>query len=215
MQVYKGILLMNGVGYECNMYLIDREVIVDTGTGLFFPQIKENLINLGIKPEEIKLIVNTHCHFDHVGANKLFRDWCGCEIAIHKHDAKALERGDSKVTIADLFGKKMRCITVDRKLEEGDEIRTKNFKFEVIETPGHTKGSICLYERKKHILISGDTLFSDGIGRYDLPTGSKKDLQESIRKIAKLKIKYLLPGHGMPKIGGVDFLLKQILARMR
>jgi len=215
MQVYKGILLMNGVGFESNMYLIDKEVLVDTGTGLFFPQIRENLINLGIDPKKIKLIVNTHCHFDHVGGDKSFRDLCNAEIAIHENDAQALEEGDNNLTLATMFGKKMKSITVDRRLKERDKIKTSNFCFEVIHTPGHTPGSICLYESKKKILISGDTLFSDGIGRSDLPGGDSDLLRESLKKLSKLKITYLLPGHGMPKTGGVNFLLKQILARMK
>jgi len=215
MQVYKGILLMNGVGFESNMYLIDKEVLVDTGTGLFFPQIRENLINLGIDPKKIKLIVNTHCHFDHVGGDKSFRDLCNAEIAIHESDARALEEGDNDLTLATMFGKKMKSITVDRRLKERDKIKTSNFCFEVIHTPGHTPGSICLYESKKKILISGDTLFSDGIGRSDLPGGDSDLLRESLKKLSKLRITYLLPGHGMPKTGGVNFLLKQILARMK
>jgi len=215
MQVYKGILLMNGVGFESNMYLIDKEVLVDTGTGLFFPQIRENLINLGIDPKKIKLIVNTHCHFDHVGGDKSFRDLCNAEIAIHENDAQALEEGDNNLTLATMFGKKIKSITVDRRLKERDRIKTSNFCFEVIHTPGHTPGSICLYESKKKILISGDTLFSDGIGRSDLPGGDSDLLRESLKKLSKLKITYLLPGHGMPKTGGVNFLLKQILARMK
>jgi len=206
---------MNGVGFESNMYLIDKEVLVDTGTGLFFPQIRENLINLGIDPKKIKLIVNTHCHFDHVGGDKSFRDLCNAEIAIHENDAQALEEGDNNLTLATMFGKKIKSITVDRRLKERDRIKTSNFCFEVIHTPGHTPGSICLYESKKKILISGDTLFSDGIGRSDLPGGDSDLLRESLKKLSKLKITYLLPGHGMPKTGGVNFLLKQILARMK
>ncbi len=215
MQVYPGILLMNGVGYESNVYLIDRQLLVDTGTGMFFPQLRDNLVNLGVKPHQLELIVATHCHYDHIGAAKHFRDWCEAAIAIGRKDAPALENGDDRLTLAYLFGKRMRCITVDKKLKQGDKLKTRNFCFQVIETPGHTQGSICLYERKRKILISGDTLFSDGIGRSDLPGGDRKALKESLEKLSKLKVTYLLPGHGMPKIGGVEFLFKQILARLK
>ena len=206
---------MNGVGYESNVYLIDRQLLVDTGTGLFFPQLRDNLVNLGVKPHQLELIVATHCHYDHIGAAKHFRDWCEAVIAIGRKDAPALENGDDRLTLAHLFGKRMRCITVDKKLKQGDKLRTRNFCFEVIETPGHTQGSICLYERKRKILISGDTLFSDGIGRSDLPGGDRRALKESLEKLSRLKVTYLLPGHGMPKIGGIEFLFKQILARLK
>lgn len=204
---------MGGVGPDSNIYLIDKELLVDTGTGIFFPQMKEEIINLGIKPKKIKLIINTHCHFDHTGANKKFRDLCKAKVAIHKADKTALETGEG--TIAELFGQKPRIITVDKVLRDGDKIKTKNFTFEVISTPGHTPGSICLYERDKKILISGDTLFADGVGRTDLPNGNRKALKESIKRLASLKIQYLLPGHGMPKIGGIDFLIKRVLTRMK
>lgn len=213
MQVYKGILLTDGIGFDSNVYLIDNEILIDTGTGVFFNQIKEELENLKIDAKEIHMIVNTHCHFDHVGADKNFRDLCKAEIAIHRDDKKALETG--RGTLAELFGKKLRTITVDKVLEDGDKIKTKNFSFRVISTPGHTRGSICLYESRKKILISGDTLFADGIGRSDLPNGDRKALKESLKRLSKLDIVYLLPGHGMPKINGIDFLFKQILVRMR
>jgi len=204
---------MGGVGHDSNIYLIDNELLVDTGTGVFFPQMKEEILNLGIDPKKIKMIVNTHCHFDHTGADKKFRDFLKAKIAIHKADKKALETGDG--TLAEMFGQTPRAITVDKTLKDGSKIKTKNFTFEVISTPGHTPGSICLYERDKGILISGDTLFADGVGRTDLPGGDKKAMKKSIKRLSELKIKYLLPGHGMPKMSGVDFLIKQILIRMK
>jgi len=213
MQVYKGILLMDGVGFDSNIYLIDKELLVDTGTGIFFTQIKEEFENLKINPKNIKMIVNTHCHFDHSGADKKFRDLCGAKIAIHGADKRALETGNG--TMANMFGKVQKTVTVDRVLKDGDKIKTKNFCFEVISTPGHTPGSICLYEKKKKILISGDTIFADGIGRADFPNSDKAQLKKSIKKLSMLKVNYLLPGHGMPKVNGVDFLFKQVLAKMK
>ncbi|MEM5835271.1 MAG: MBL fold metallo-hydrolase, partial [Candidatus Aenigmatarchaeota archaeon] len=193
MQVYKGIILTGGIGYDSNIYLIDNEVLVDTGTGIFFNEIKEELENLKIDLKGIHTIVNTHCHFDHSGGDKNFRDLCKAEIAIHEEDKEALETGEG--TLAELFGKKQKTVTVDRVLREGDKIKTKNFKFVVISTPGHTKGSICLYEKNKKILISGDTLFADSVGRTDFPTGDRESLIKSLKKLSKLNITYLFPGH--------------------
>jgi hydroxyacylglutathione hydrolase len=212
MQVFKGIMLTGGVGSDSNIYLIDNELMVDTGTGSYFQIIRENLENLGLHPTEIKMIVNTHCHFDHTGGDKLFRDLCKSKIAIHKEDKKSLESGH---TMADMFNEQPRSVTVDKALKEGDVIKTKNFNFEVLWTPGHTPGSICLYERKKKLLLSGDTVFSDGVGRTDLIGGNSKALKDSIKKLSALRIDYLLPGHGMPKTTGTDFLFKQLLAKMK
>ncbi|RLI96474.1 MAG: MBL fold metallo-hydrolase [Candidatus Aenigmatarchaeota archaeon] len=210
MQVYKGIYLLDGVGFDSNIYVIDGEVIVDTGTGAFFKETKEEMLRLGLKPKRFKLIINTHCHFDHTGGDKKFRDWLKAKIAIHKKDRKSLETG--KNTLAELFDEKARSITADIELDKKDVIKTKNFSFEIIATPGHTPGSICLYEKKKRILISGDTIFTDGIGRTDYPGGSKRELINSIEKLAKLRVDCLLPGHGMPKTVGAGVLIKQILA---
>ncbi|MEM7816878.1 MAG: MBL fold metallo-hydrolase [Candidatus Aenigmatarchaeota archaeon] len=212
MQVYKGIILTGGIGYDSNIYLIDNEVLVDTGTGIFFNEIKEELENLKIDLKGIHTIINTHCHFDHSGGDKSFRDLCKAEIAIHEEDKEALETGEG--TLAELFGKKQKAVTVDRVLKEGDKIKTKNFNFVVISTPGHTKGSICLYEKNKKILISGDTIFADSIGRTDFPTGNQESLLKSLKKLSKLNIMYLLPGHGIPKVGGIYFLLKQMISRL-
>jgi hydroxyacylglutathione hydrolase len=68
--------------------------------------------------------------------------------------------------------------------------------FEVIQTPGHSPGSICLYWPDKKILFTGDVVFNQGIGRTDLPGGNGKELKESIKKISRLDAEYLLPGHG-------------------
>ena len=206
MEILKGVELFGGIGSDSNTYVIDGEIIVDTGTGSYFPSVKREIEGRG---HSSNLIINTHCHFDHSGGNKKFRDWLKAEIAVHKDDKDAVEGGTG--TLSEMFGEKSRIITVDRALGDGDRIKTENFRLEVIHTPGHTAGSICLYEKNSRVLISGDTLFSDGIGRTDLPSGSSKALYESLKKLSRLDILYLLPGHGTPKIRGIDFLLKQMM----
>lgn len=208
MQIYKGIELLGGVEPDCNVYLIDGELIVDAGTGNYFGDMKKEIENL-CDPKNIKLLVNTHCHFDHIGGNKKFRDWLKLSIAVHSADKKSVETGQGSV--AELFGQKYRIMSVDKILKTGALIKTTNFVFEVIPTPGHTPGSICLYEKNKRILISGDTLFENNIGRTDLPGGDRTQLVDSLKKLSELQIEYLLPGHGSPKKGGVDFLIKQML----
>ncbi len=209
MEILKGVELFGGTNRDSNTYVIDGEIIVDTGTGLFFPQTKKE-IESRVDVSKLRMIVNTHCHFDHSGGNKKFRDWLKAEIAVHKDDRKAVETGTD--TMAEMFEETARSITVDRSLRHGDKLKTENFTLEVIHTPGHTAGSICLYEKNRRVLISGDTVFSDGIGRTDLPSGSRHALSESLQKISSLSLVYLLPGHGTPKVRGIDFLLKQMIA---
>lgn len=211
MEVFRGIELFPGPHRDSNVYLIDNEIIVDTGTGLFFSQIRQQLIQ-HFDTSSIRLIVNTHAHFDHTGGNKKFRDWLGCGIAIHRDDKEALETGN---TLAELFGETGKITTVDEALQHGQALKTKKFSFEVLHTPGHTPGSICLYEKQQRILISGDTLFESGVGRTDLQGGSAAQLHRSLETLAAYPAVYLLPGHGNPRTGGISFLVKQMAALVK
>lgn len=206
MNIFK-LIDIYGLGNDSNIYLIDGELIVDTGTGVNFPAIKKE-IAAKHDVSKIKFIVNTHCHFDHTGGNKKFRDWLDCPIAIHEKDRKALESGVG--TVAELFKESARTVTADKALRNGSVIKTQNFTFHVIHTPGHTPGSICLYEKDYKILISGDTVFDGAVGRTDLPGGSKGAMMGSLSRLANYPADYLLPGHGAPKIGGVNFNIKQL-----
>jgi len=208
MHVYSGIEVLGGMEQEPNIYLVDGELLVDTGTGTFFADMK-NYIEGKYDCYKIRSIVNTHHHFDHSGGNAKFRNWLKATISLHANDKPYLENGDN---LAEAFGAVPKIVTVDKTLREGSTIRTKNFSFNVVHTPGHTPGSICLYEKEKRILISGDTLFEDKIGRFDLPGGDRQKMLQSLQKLLNYNIHYLLPGHGPPKIGGVSFHIKQMIA---
>ena len=207
MRVYNNIYLLNGVGFDSNVYVVDGELLVDTGSGMFFQETVDEMMFLRIDPRKLKLIVNTHHHFDHTGADKLFRDISGADIAIHFADRDNLENGE---TNAEMFGSRAKAVTPTRILEDGDIISTRNFTFEVIHTPGHTNGSICLYERSRKILFSGDVLLSDGIANYE-PGFDVELMRDSLEELMGLRIMYLFPGHGNPKIGGIGLLIKNIL----
>jgi len=208
MQVYKDIHLLTSLDPDCNAYLIDGELLVDAGTGNYFGEMKKEIESL-CDPKGITSLVNTHCHFDHTGGDRKFRDWLKVSLAVHTADKKAVETGSG--TLSELFGQKSRILTVDKALREGSTVRTKNFSFTVIHTPGHTPGSICLYDAEKKLLLSGDTLFDNAVGRTDLPGGNKEQLLASLHRLSELNVEFLLPGHGTPKVRGIDFLIKQMI----
>jgi len=208
MHVYSGIYMLGGV--HANMYLIDGELLVDAGTGENFAEIKKE-IESKFNPADIRAVINTHYHYDHTGGNKKFRDWLKSEILIHKMDKDFVEKAE---TLAEKFGSTARVMTVDKVIKEGQVFSTKNFNFHVIHTPGHTPGSICLYDPEHKMLISGDTLMSNGVGRVDLPNSDRTLMIESLKKISELSINYLFPGHGPPRIGGIDFYVKQLINSM-
>ncbi|MBI4019254.1 MAG: MBL fold metallo-hydrolase [Candidatus Aenigmarchaeota archaeon] len=206
----KGIEFIAGIGGGSNIYVIDGELLIDTGTGEYFQETKV-LIEKTQNVSKLKTIINTHCHYDHSGGDKKFRDWLGATVCAHEKDRKALETGNG--THAKLFGAVSRIVTVDKKLRDGAKIKTENFSFEVVHTPGHTPGSICLYESEKKILISGDTLFENGVGRSDFEGGDRAELRTSIEKLFTLPITHLLPGHGLPRSNGINFYIKQLLVQ--
>ena len=189
---------IGGYGNDSNIYLIIDEVIalVDTGTGRHFDKVTKNIQNFGLKPADIELIIDTHCHFDHVGGNRAFLNAADCDIAIHELDAEPLRKGNEIATCAILLGEELESIEPTRLLHDGDRIELGNLILEVLHTPGHTRGSVCLYDRERQVLFSGDTVFCDGIGRTDLPTGDQDEMLNSIRRLAKLRVQKLLPGHG-------------------
>jgi hydroxyacylglutathione hydrolase len=187
---------------DSNIYIVGKTVI-DAGTGLAFTRLMDFLKIMGRKLDDFDWVVNTHAHFDHVGGDGYFFN---AKIAIHEADAAVLEKGDQELSFADFFDADMKPHKVERRLKDGDEISG----LRVVHTPGHSPGSICLYDEKNKILFSGDTVFSDGLGRTDLPGGSEEELKKSIQKIKALKVEKLFPGHGMPVTAGVKLALDKI-----
>lgn len=179
------IIMIEGVGFDCNVYVY-KDVLIDTGTGENMDYVLKSLKEADYEPDDLSLIVNTHNHYDHIGGNR-FLD---LEVAMHHEDAIALEKGDDIATAAFMFGKTLGKMNVDYKLHEGDKIQG----FEVLHTPGHTSGGICLYDGET--LISGDTVFADGgFGRTDIG-GNMNEMIQSLKRLNGLKVDYLLPGHG-------------------
>jgi hydroxyacylglutathione hydrolase len=210
MEFFRGVHVIPGLSADSNIYIIDSEIVVDSGTGEFFHSNRKD-IEAEIDHKRLKLLVDTHYHYDHTGGNKKFRDWLHVPVAAHGADKEMIERGK---TLAESFGQTAKVFTLNAELKEGDVINSMNFRLLVLHTPGHSAGSICLYEPEKKMLFSGDTIFENAIGRTDLPGGNYSELRYSLEKLGRYPIQYLFPGHGPPKIGGVNFLIKKMLVSM-
>lgn len=174
--------------YDANAYLVDRSILIDVGmdSDSVISELKRY-----IQPGELKTIILTHCHYDHTGGAGEVAKTFGAKIAIHKDDAPLL--GNASASASALFGEKAPSIVPDILLK-GSEFFGE---LEVIHTPGHTPGGICLYGAKSKVLFSGDTVFPDGsFGRTDLFGGSMQRLIESIEKLSRLDADIMYPGHG-------------------
>lgn len=157
---------------NCYLLISEKETaVIDPVAGL-----KEILKEIGER--KLNYIILTHFHWDHtLGAPKL-KEKTGAKILIHKDEKNFIK------------------FKVDKFLEEGDEIKIGDSSLKVIHTPGHTKGSICLMGEK--VMFAGDTIFADGIGRTDLPGGSKEEMERSLEKLSKILKPgmKIYPGHG-------------------
>ncbi|MFA6363114.1 MBL fold metallo-hydrolase [Methanoregula sp.] len=172
-----------GQGALANSYIFGT-VLVDAGV---FP--------MAIQPykDEIDTIVLTHCHFDHTAHVKEIAHMCKAKIAIHRDDAGGLI--DDGKSLSMQFGARSPGIVPDIVLSDGDTIGGLT----VIHTPGHTPGCICLFSEPDKVLISGDTVFTDGaFGRFDFPGGSRQTLAKSLERLVPLDVEGLYPGHGEP-----------------
>lgn len=193
--------LFPGQGYDSNIYLLNREVIVDAGTGHnfnnFLHWLKERT-----DPMEIHSLILTHRHYDHTGgAEDVLRE-TGAMAYVHELDAPPLQTGDAVTTGARAFKGDQAVIDV-LPIKEDHEFVIGDQRFRVLLTPGHTIGSISLYEGESGILLSGDVLFANGgVGRWDLATGDHGALKQSIDRFAELDVNELYPGHDIPILDG-------------
>jgi glyoxylase-like metal-dependent hydrolase (beta-lactamase superfamily II) len=151
------------------------------------------IARLGLR---IPRVINTHGHFDHVGGNRKVLEHTGAELMVHEGDVPYLSRA---ADVAVKYG-----VTTenspqpDRYLEDGMILSFGNHRMEVLHTPGHTPGGCCLYIADEALILTGDTLFADGVGRTDFPGGSHKALIESIRTrlLTLPDATRVYPGHG-------------------
>ncbi len=184
--------------YETNCYVVCADqkchdvVIIDTG--LDMSGVAEHLQTHQLKPVAVVL---THGHADHiVGSAAIRANWSDVQVYIHRLDAEMLT--DATINLSLMNGSAFVTEPADVVVEEGDTIEQAGLKLEVIQTPGHTPGGICLYAKDENLLFSGDTLFADGIGRTDFPGGSTEQLLCSIKeKLLTLPQETVVyPGHG-------------------
>ena len=186
-------ILVIPVGYlQENCYIAYDEdkvaVVIDPGDE--GQKLVEAIRNRGL---DVRYILLTHGHFDHTGAVMEIKNEFGAKLCVSGEDAEMLT--DPQLSLAMRQRGKPEDISIDLLLSVGDVIEAGKMRFEVIATPGHSKGSVTY--RCENVLFTGDTLFQGDCGRTDLYGGSYEQIKASLRRLADLEGDYqVLPGHG-------------------
>ena len=178
--------------WETNGYLAwdghsQDALVLDPGMGAADPLMER----VGANGLRVHRIANSHGHIDHIFDNTPLMRASGAPLAIHPEDEYRLSGVNS-------YGFEIEPVMASEHLHDGEQLRIGDLVFDILHTPGHTEGSVCLYEERRGLLLSGDTLFPNGWGRTDLPGGSEEQMAASIGRLARsipagVRV---LPGHG-------------------
>lgn len=200
---------------EVNCYIVWdagtlEGVIIDPGADA--AEIEAAVKSEGVK---VRCVINTHGHFDHVGADGAMKATFGAPVAIHPKDAALMADAHEHGIFFGVNTPKQS--EPDILLEDGQIIEFGPLKLKVIHTPGHTRGGVCLYMEDGKALFTGDTLFAGSVGRTDFEGGSMDDLMSSITdKLLPLGDEVrVLPGHGPESTIGEEREVNPFLSGMK
>jgi hydroxyacylglutathione hydrolase len=181
---------------QCNCSIIGDEttheaMVIDPGDDIedILAIVREHKLN-------VKQIVITHAHIDHVGGAMKLRAATGAPILLNQNDYALLKILDEQASWIGV--PTPGDVTIEASIADGDSLRAGSLTANVLHTPGHTEGSVCLYFPAQKLLIAGDTLFARSIGRTDLPGGSFEKIIRSLRDrvMALPDETVVIPGHG-------------------
>ncbi|MGC9514715.1 MBL fold metallo-hydrolase [Methanocrinis sp.] len=221
-EIAKGIYVVGGPEIshpaDCCVYLVDahsEQVLIDAGAGPGAGPILRNVHALGFDPADIRHLVATHGHIDHVGGISKIKEITGCRVIGHQADRDAIELGDRRLTAADLYGIEYWPVKIDLILEgDGEDHRLGDLDFHFVAVPGHTPGSIavCLDLEEGRVLFGQDVHgpFSDGWG------SDIDEWRRSMEKLLDLEADLLCEGHaGVFRGGDVRDYIESQLRRYR
>ncbi len=178
--------------WETNAYLVwdgrsPDALVLDPGMGAAQPLV-ERVAAHGLR---LNVIANSHGHIDHIFDNAPLMRETDAPVAIHPDDAYRLSGTNN-------YGFELEAVTATRDLRDGEQVRIGDLVLDVLHTPGHTEGSVCLYEERLGLLLSGDLLFAGSYGRTDLPGGNDEQMVASLARVAREvpAAVRVLPGHG-------------------
>jgi hydroxyacylglutathione hydrolase len=178
--------------WDTNAYLVwdgdsSEALILDPGMGSAQPLAERAAEN----QVRVHVIGNSHGHLDHIFDNGPLKRVTGAPLAIHPDDVYRLSGNNN-------YGYQIEETTAEIELRDGEQLRIGELVFDVLHTPGHTEGSVCLYEEVHGLLLAGDVLFAGSYGRTDLPGGDDAAMVASLTRLARdlPDAVRVLPGHG-------------------
>jgi hydroxyacylglutathione hydrolase len=181
---------------QCNCSIVGDEatreaMVIDPGD-----DIEDVLALLRKHNLQVKQIVITHAHIDHVGGAMKLKAATGAPILLNENDYELLKMLDSQAAWVGMRSPGQ--VSIDQSVKQADTVTAGSLSADVLHTPGHTEGSICLYFSAEKKVIAGDTLFAGSIGRTDLPGGSMKKIIQSLhgKLLALPDETVVVPGHG-------------------
>jgi glyoxylase-like metal-dependent hydrolase (beta-lactamase superfamily II) len=170
-----------------NIYLLRLDEIIVIDAGERSKRKEAEFIEHIADPRDVKKVIFTHLHHDHIGNFDLFPN---AEFFASEEAIESFKKDPEETVLSKDMAEKFK----DVKLKPVSELKNKHL--EIIKTPGHTKGSICVYMKEKQILFSGDTIFRDKqIGRTDFATSMPEEMPKSLMKLVNYPFKILCPGH--------------------
>jgi glyoxylase-like metal-dependent hydrolase (beta-lactamase superfamily II) len=187
--------------WDASSYLVGgaEPALIDCGSSLGYPQLKRGLEAAGYKPRDIRRVVATHGHWDHLSGMARLREESDAELFLHEAECEQIETGDFDRTASFLYNEPFPPVKVDHPLRDGEQLQLGDYRFKVYHTPGHSPGSVCLWAQigDQKLLIAGDTLYG---GYHPRIRSNIDDWHRSLDRLLELDFDVMSIGHCPPTL---------------
>ena len=187
--------------WDATSYLIPGKepTLIDCGSLLGYPALKRDLAAFGYQPKDIRRVIATHGHWDHLSGMAPLREESDARLYIHAADRAGVETGDRDLTAAFLYDQPFGPVAADGALEDGEDLEVNGFRFTVYHTPGHSPGSVCLWTQHHELklIVAGDTLWG---GYHPRIRSDLDDWGRSLDRLLELEFDVVTIGHVHPTL---------------